>query len=59
MKHEDEKISEIHVEMDGPEATPYRGGVFRLKLVLNHDFPQVLTRSTHEMPRRPALLGAG
>lgn len=37
---EDEKISEIHVKMAGPDGTPYQGGIFRVKLVLSYDFPQ-------------------
>ena len=55
---EDEKISEIHVEMDGPESTPYFGGTFRLKLVMNHDFPQVRCGAVHSFIRscvRPSV----
>jgi ubiquitin-conjugating enzyme E2 S len=35
----DENPLDIQAEMEGPEQTPYEGGVFRLKLTLGSDFP--------------------
>jgi len=32
-------LTEVHIEMDGPEQTPYEGGTFRMKLVLGQDYP--------------------
>lgn len=40
LPQEDEQLTEIHVEIQGPENTPYEGGYFRLKLVLSDGFPQ-------------------
>mmetsp|Transcript_14765 Transcript_14765/g.27163 ORF Transcript_14765/g.27163 Transcript_14765/m.27163 type:complete len:249 (+) Transcript_14765:47-793(+) len=37
-------LTEVHVEMDGPEETPYEGGTFRMKLVLGQDYPQAPPR---------------
>lgn len=35
----DDNPLDIQAEMEGPEETPYHGGVFRLKLTLGSDFP--------------------
>jgi ubiquitin-conjugating enzyme E2 S len=35
----DENPLDIQAEFEGPEQTPYEGGVFRLKLTLGADFP--------------------
>lgn len=35
----DENPLDIQAELEGPEQTPYEGGVFRLKLTLGSDFP--------------------
>ncbi|TRY59470.1 hypothetical protein DNTS_017866 [Danionella cerebrum] len=35
----DEDITELHTAIEGPEGTPYTGGVFRMRLVLGKDFP--------------------
>jgi ubiquitin-conjugating enzyme E2 S len=32
-------VSEIGVELDGPQGTPYAGGMFRLRLALPPDYP--------------------
>ena len=32
-------ITEIVAEIEGPETTPYEGGIFRVKLVLGKDYP--------------------
>lgn len=32
-------LTEVHIEMDGPEQTPYEGGTFKMKLVLGQDYP--------------------
>ncbi|GAB9467900.1 Ubiquitin-conjugating enzyme e2 [Globisporangium polare] len=40
LPQEDEQLTEIHVEIRGPENTPYEGGFFKLKLVLSDGFPQ-------------------
>lgn len=39
LPQEDEQLTEIHVEIRGPENTPYEGGFFKLKLVLSDGFP--------------------
>ncbi|CAI5470563.1 unnamed protein product [Closterium sp. Yama58-4] len=49
----DDSIATVHAEIDGPEGTPYEGGVFRMKLLLGRDFPNAapkgffLTRIFH------------
>ncbi|XP_039559574.1 ubiquitin-conjugating enzyme E2 S-A-like, partial [Passer montanus] len=35
----DEDVTDLQVAIEGPEGTPYAGGVFRMKLVLGKDFP--------------------
>ena len=35
----DENPLDIQAELEGPDQTPYEGGVFRLKLTLGSDFP--------------------
>ncbi|KAF4103383.1 ubiquitin-conjugating enzyme E2 S [Onychostoma macrolepis] len=35
----EEDITELHTAIEGPEGTPYAGGVFRMRLVLGKDFP--------------------
>ena len=37
--NDDDKIGEIHAEIEGPPETPYEGGAWRIKLVLGQDFP--------------------
>uniref|UniRef100_A0AAQ4RHV8 E2 ubiquitin-conjugating enzyme n=1 Tax=Gasterosteus aculeatus aculeatus TaxID=481459 RepID=A0AAQ4RHV8_GASAC len=37
----DEDITELHTAIEGPEGTPFAGGVFRMRLVLGKDFPAV------------------
>lgn len=32
-------LADIQVEMEGPAGTPYEGGMFRLRLTLQTDFP--------------------
>jgi len=39
LNHEDELLTEIKAEINGPEGTPYEGGTFRVKLVLGSTFP--------------------
>ncbi|CAM6036170.1 unnamed protein product [Sphagnum compactum] len=36
----EENFSNITADIEGPYGTPYEGGVFRMKLILSHDFPQ-------------------
>uniref|UniRef100_A0A061S806 E2 ubiquitin-conjugating enzyme n=3 Tax=Tetraselmis sp. GSL018 TaxID=582737 RepID=A0A061S806_9CHLO len=36
----EENLTDIQAEIEGPVGTPYEGGVFRVRLVLPHDFPQ-------------------
>ncbi|XP_073298201.1 ubiquitin-conjugating enzyme E2 22-like isoform X1 [Primulina huaijiensis] len=36
----DDNFSVICADIEGPAETPYENGVFRMKLVLSHDFPQ-------------------
>lgn len=35
----DDDFSTIFADIEGPAATPYESGVFRMKLKLSHDFP--------------------
>ncbi|KAL2502008.1 Ubiquitin-conjugating enzyme E2 22 [Forsythia ovata] len=36
----DDNFSFIYADIEGPAGTPYANGVFRMKLILSHDFPQ-------------------
>ena len=33
-------LTEVEAELDGPQGTPYVGGLFRMKLSLPSDFPE-------------------
>ncbi|CAH9062074.1 unnamed protein product [Cuscuta europaea] len=35
----DDDLSTIYADIEGPVGTPYENGVFRMKLILSHDFP--------------------
>ncbi|XP_078511049.1 ubiquitin-conjugating enzyme E2 S [Lissotriton helveticus] len=35
----EEDITDVQVTIEGPEGTPYAGGLFRMKLILGKDFP--------------------
>ncbi|KAF5750340.1 putative ubiquitin-conjugating enzyme e2S [Tripterygium wilfordii] len=35
----DDDFSNIYADIEGPAGTPYENGVFRMKLLLSHDFP--------------------
>ncbi|KAI3713103.1 hypothetical protein L1987_71674 [Smallanthus sonchifolius] len=35
----DDDFSTIYADIEGPSGTPYENGVFRMKLILSHDFP--------------------
>ncbi|XP_069783164.1 ubiquitin-conjugating enzyme E2 S isoform X1 [Narcine bancroftii] len=35
----EEDITDLQATIEGPDGTPYAGGLFRMKLVLNKDFP--------------------
>eukprot|EP00940_MAST-03C_sp_MAST-3C-sp2_P001441 g1441.t1 len=35
----EENIAEIYADLEGPDDTPYAGGVFRIKLVIGRDYP--------------------
>ncbi|NWS90592.1 UBE2S enzyme, partial [Toxostoma redivivum] len=35
----DEDVTDVQEAIEGPEGTPYAGGLFRMKLVLGKDFP--------------------
>ncbi|XP_058874328.1 ubiquitin-conjugating enzyme E2 S [Acipenser ruthenus] len=35
----EEDLSDLHASIEGPEGTPFAGGVFRMRLVLGKDFP--------------------
>ncbi|XP_036394186.1 ubiquitin-conjugating enzyme E2 S [Megalops cyprinoides] len=35
----EEDITELHTAIEGPEGTPFAGGIFRMRLVLGKDFP--------------------
>ncbi|WOL19024.1 ubiquitin-conjugating enzyme E2 22 [Canna indica] len=36
----DDDLSTIFADIEGPAGTPYENGTFRMKLLLSHDFPQ-------------------
>ncbi|XP_073001589.1 ubiquitin-conjugating enzyme E2 22-like isoform X1 [Typha latifolia] len=36
----DDDFSTIFADIEGPGGTPYENGIFRMKLILSHDFPQ-------------------
>ncbi|EPS72733.1 ubiquitin carrier protein, partial [Genlisea aurea] len=36
----DDNFSTIYADIEGPAGTPYENGIFRMKLILSHDFPQ-------------------
>mmetsp|Transcript_32167 Transcript_32167/g.44609 ORF Transcript_32167/g.44609 Transcript_32167/m.44609 type:complete len:207 (-) Transcript_32167:262-882(-) len=56
----EQNIADIIAELDGPEGTPYAGGVFRLKLLLPSDFPNAppkgffITKIFHPNIRQPS-----
>ncbi|XP_015706831.1 ubiquitin-conjugating enzyme E2 S [Coturnix japonica] len=35
----EEDVTDVQVTIEGPEGTPYAGGLFRMKLVLGKEFP--------------------
>uniref|UniRef100_A0A6I8NBC4 E2 ubiquitin-conjugating enzyme n=1 Tax=Ornithorhynchus anatinus TaxID=9258 RepID=A0A6I8NBC4_ORNAN len=35
----EEDVTDLQVTIEGPEGTPYAGGLFRMKLILGKDFP--------------------
>ncbi|XP_032832332.1 ubiquitin-conjugating enzyme E2 S isoform X1 [Petromyzon marinus] len=35
----EDDITDVQATIEGPEGTPYAGGIFRMKLVLGKDFP--------------------
>ncbi|KAF6151916.1 hypothetical protein GIB67_010490 [Kingdonia uniflora] len=35
----EDNFSTIYADIEGPAETPYENGVFRMKLILSHDFP--------------------
>ncbi|XP_010251744.1 PREDICTED: ubiquitin-conjugating enzyme E2 22 isoform X2 [Nelumbo nucifera] len=35
----DDDFSTIFADIEGPAGTPYENGIFRMKLILSHDFP--------------------
>lgn len=35
----EQNLTDIQAEIDGPAGTPYDGGLFRMRLVLSNDFP--------------------
>ncbi|XP_075694985.1 ubiquitin-conjugating enzyme E2 S [Rhinoderma darwinii] len=35
----EDDITDVQVSIEGPEGTPYAGGIFRMKLILGKDFP--------------------
>ncbi|KAM9299685.1 ubiquitin-conjugating enzyme E2 S [Gastrophryne carolinensis] len=35
----EEDITDVQVSIEGPDGTPYAGGIFRMKLILGKDFP--------------------
>eukprot|EP01026_Neomeris_dumetosa_P028566 TRINITY_DN2312_c0_g1_i5.p1 TRINITY_DN2312_c0_g1~~TRINITY_DN2312_c0_g1_i5.p1 ORF type:complete len:235 (+),score=17.28 TRINITY_DN2312_c0_g1_i5:242-946(+) len=37
-------LSQIVAELNGPEGTPYEGGVFKVRLILPHNFPETPPR---------------
>ncbi|OQR83062.1 ubiquitin-conjugating enzyme E2 [Achlya hypogyna] len=41
LETDSDSLAEIHVEISGPEETPYVGGFFEVKLLLTEGFPTV------------------
>lgn len=37
----EDNVSNIHADIDGPSGTPYEGGVFRMKLIFSQGFPEM------------------
>jgi ubiquitin-conjugating enzyme E2 S len=37
-------VSEVHAVIHGPEGTPFAGGKFKMKLILNGEYPTVPPR---------------
>ncbi|KAE8901678.1 hypothetical protein PF005_g4761 [Phytophthora fragariae] len=60
LPQDEEQLSEIHVEIRGPEDTPYEGGYFTVKLTLTESFPEqpprgvFLTKIFHPNVSQPA-----
>mmetsp|Transcript_18230 Transcript_18230/g.34707 ORF Transcript_18230/g.34707 Transcript_18230/m.34707 type:complete len:202 (+) Transcript_18230:298-903(+) len=56
----EENVADIVAEIEGPDGTPYTGGVFRMKLVLPSDFPNsapkgyFVTKIFHPNIRQPS-----
>jgi len=36
----EEDVTDIQAQLDGPAGTPYEGGLFRVRFILSKDFPQ-------------------
>ncbi|CAN1160659.1 Ubiquitin-conjugating enzyme E2 22 [Linum perenne] len=37
----EDDLSVIYADIEGPDGTPYESGIFRMKLLLPHDFPRL------------------
>ena len=35
----EDNIADVQADIEGPQGTPYEGGVFRMKLAIGPDFP--------------------
>ena len=51
----EDDICDIQCDIQGPATTPFEGGVFRMKLCIGSDFPQVPPKGvfTVWLVRRP------
>ena len=48
----EDNISEIHAEYEGPAGTPYEDCLFRMKLVLGAEFPNAPPKGEATAPRQ-------
>lgn len=56
----EDNVSDIQAELEGPAGTPYEGGLFRMKMVIPTDFPNTapkgyfITKIFHPNIRQPS-----
>ena len=48
----EENVADVQAEIQGPTATPYEGGVFRMKLILGNDFPATAPKGASRLKSR-------
>ncbi len=40
----EDNVADVQAEIHGPEQTPYHGGFFRMRLIVESDFPRAPPR---------------